>query len=179
MVWSLAHDLEIPGEGPAVRLKVDEFQSVASATGASGGSLEKGQHVVAVAALIVRAGRVLSLRRAPTNLAGPGLWETVSGRVEHGEEPLAAVAREIEEESGLVVELETRPFRAYAAQRRGQPMIVILFRAAYVSGQVRISEEHDEHAWLTAEEFAQRSSLLPLVDAVKAALRREEVTSPG
>lgn len=132
--------------------------------------MEKGQHVVAVAALIVRDGKVLALRRAPTNLAGPGLWECVSGRVEHGEDPLAAVAREISEESGLLVALEERPFRTYAAQRRGQPMIVIVYCAAHVSGEVRISEEHDQSAWLDAEEFAARSSLLPLVDAVRAAL---------
>ena len=134
--------------------------------------MEKGQHVVAVAALIVRAGKVLALRRAPSNLAGPGLWECVSGRVEHGEEPLAAVAREVQEETGLVVALETRPWCAYAALRRGQPMIVILYRASYVSGEVCISDEHDQSAWLDAEEFAQRSSLLPLVDAVRSALAR-------
>ena len=72
------------------------------------GSRPRGEHVVAVAALIVRdascgavpgseaaeiaaddAPRVLALRRAADNLAGAGLWETLSGRVEHGEEPLA------------------------------------------------------------------------------------------
>lgn len=132
----------------------------------------RGQHVVAVAVLIVRADRVLSLRRAPSNLAGPGLWETVSGRVEQGEEPLAAAAREVLEESTLAVRIEPRPFRAYAAQRRGHPMIVILYRAEYLAGEVCISEEHDEFAWLTAAEFSQRSSLRPLCEAVEDALRR-------
>jgi 8-oxo-dGTP diphosphatase len=170
MVWRLAEDPEIPGESSALRLKVDEFQSVASATGRGSQDVEKGQHVVAVAALIVRAGKVLALRRAPDNLAGPGLWECVSGRVEHGEEPLAAVAREIDEESGLAVALDARPLRAYAAQRRGHPMIVIVYRASHVSGEVRISDEHDQSAWLDADEFAARSSLLPLVEAVRAVL---------
>ena len=135
--------------------------------------MEKGQHVVAVAALILRGGRVLAMRRAPDNLAGPGLWETVSGRVEHGEEPLIAVAREIAEESGLEVRIEERPFRSYAAQRRGQPMIVILYRARHVSGEVRLSHEHDRCTWFTADEFAQHSSLTPLVAAVRAALADE------
>ena len=131
---------------------------------------QRGQHVVAVAALIVREGRVLSLRRAPSNLAGPGLWETVSGRVEQGEQPLVAVLREIDEECGLEVEIEPRPLAAYAAERRGYPMVVVLYRAKYIAGEVRISDEHDQFAWLTAEEFSQRSSLRPLCEAVEQVL---------
>lgn len=131
---------------------------------------QRGQHVVAVATLIVRDERVLSLRRAPDNLAGPGLWETVSGRVEQGEQPLAAALREVSEESGLEVRIEPRPVGAYAAERRGHPMIVILYRATYLAGEVRISDEHDAFAWLTAAEFAQRSSLRLLCEAVESAL---------
>ena len=133
----------------------------------------RGQHVVAVATLIVREGRVLALRRAPDNLAGPGLWETVSGRVEQGEQPLAAALREVSEECGLEVRIDPRPVAAYAAERRGKPMIVILYRADYLSGEVRISHEHDQFAWLTAGEFAGRSSLRLLCDAVASALARD------
>lgn len=143
------------------------------------GSLPHGQHVVAVAGLIVRTDeepRILALRRAPDNLAGPGLWETSSGRIEHGEEPVAAALREMQEECGLSVEIDPRPYEAYAARRRGLPMIVILFRARYRAGEVRLSAEHDAYAWLTAREFRQRSTLLPLaavVDRVLADARCE------
>lgn len=130
----------------------------------------RGQHVVAVATLIVRAGRVLALRRAPDNLAGPGLWETVSGRVEQGEQPLETAVREVREEAALEVRIDPRPIGAYAAERRGHPMIVILYRAEYLSGEVCISHEHDQFAWLTPAEFAQRSSLRLLVEAVARAL---------
>jgi 8-oxo-dGTP pyrophosphatase MutT (NUDIX family) len=128
------------------------------------------RHVVAVATLIVREGRVLALRRAPDNLAGPGLWETVSGRVEQGEQPLAAALREVSEEAALDVRIAPRPIGAYAAQRRGEPMIVILYRAEYVAGEVSISNEHDQFAWLTAAEFAERSSLRLLCEAVEDVL---------
>jgi 8-oxo-dGTP diphosphatase len=126
--------------------------------------------VVAVAALIVRENRVLALRRAAGNRAGPGLWETVSGRVEQGEEPALAIAREIVEESALEVEVETRPWTAYAAMRIDKPMIVILYRARYVAGEVKLSDEHDAFAWLSADEFAARSTLRPLCAAVASAL---------
>lgn len=141
------------------------------------GSLGRGVHVVAVAGLVVRPFdqelRVLALRRAAGNRAGPGLWETVSGRIEHGEEPLAAVQREIVEESGLEVEVEPRPLATYAARRRGMPMIVILYRARYRAGEVQLSDEHDAFAWLSAADFRARSTLLPLVAVVEQALRAE------
>ncbi len=132
--------------------------------------MQRGQHVVAVAALVVRGDRILAMRRASTNEAGPGLWETLSGRVEQGEQPFAAVQREIEEECGLRVEVEPRPIDAYAATRKGEPMIVVLYRAHYKAGNVCMSAEHDAFEWLTADEFALRSTLLPLVLAVKKAL---------
>lgn len=145
--------------------------------------LVRGSHVVAVAALIVRAGvdelgrplpdgapRVLAMRRA-ADRAGAGLWETLSGRVEQGEEPHDALLREIDEESGLTVALEPRPFATYAAARRGLPMIVILHRARWLAGEVRRSPEHDAHAWLTADAFRARSTLEKLAAVVTRALR--------
>jgi 8-oxo-dGTP diphosphatase len=146
-------------------------------TGGRNESLARGQHIVAVAALIVRrdplaVSRVLALRRAPDNRAGPGLWETVSGRIEHGEEPLAAIEREIVEECALSVQVEPRPFASYAATRRGLPMIVIVYRARYLAGEVKLSAEHDMYAWLSAEEFRERSTLLPLIAVVEQALQQ-------
>lgn len=126
-------------------------------------------YVVAVAAVILRDARVLAMRRAARKRAGPGLWETLSGRVEAGEEPAEAAAREIVEECGLEVELDPRPVTAYRALRLGRPMIVIVYRARYRAGSVTLSEEHDDFAWLTPEEFGRTSDLGPLVRAVEAA----------
>jgi len=123
-------------------------------------------YVVAVAAIIVREGRVLAMRRAAHKDAGAGLWETLSGRVDEGEEPLATVKREIVEECALTVHVDPRPLTAYSAQRAGKPMIVIVYRADYVAGEVVRSDEHDDHAWLTPDEFAERSGLTKLADAV-------------
>ena len=131
--------------------------------------MQRGQHVVAVAALILRGDKVLAMRRASTSEAGAGLWETLSGRIEHGEQPLLAMQREIEEECGLAVTIDPRPVEAYAATRKGEPMIVVVYRALYVAGEVQISAEHDAYEWLSAAELAARSTLLPLVLAVNKA----------
>ena len=85
-------------------------------------------YIVAVAAIIIRDGKVLAMRRSKTKDAGAGLWETLSGRVGLGEEPLEAVRQEIIEECGLEVEVEIRPFTAYQARRNDAPMMVLIYR---------------------------------------------------
>lgn len=129
--------------------------------------------VAAVAAVIVKGSRVLAMRRAAHKDAGAGLWETVSGRVEVDEAPLDAVAREVQEETGLEVTIDPRPIDAYTARRGERPMIVVVYRARWVAGEVRRSDEHDDHAWLTAEELRARSTLARLVDAVDVAVADE------
>ena len=126
--------------------------------------------VAAVSVLVRRGGRVLAMQRAADAEAAPGLWEAVSGRVEPGEEPLAAAEREVREETGLHVRLDPRPLTAYRAERLGQPMLVIVYRADWLAGEVRASREHDAWSGLTATEFAARSPLPQLVSAVHQAL---------
>ena len=128
-------------------------------------------YVVAVAAVIRREGKLLAMRRAETKDAGPGLWETLSGRVEVGETPLEAASREILEECGLEVALLPRPVTCYPATRLGLPMMVIVYAADYLSGDVTLSDEHDHYLWLSPEAFAVKSTLTPLVQAVHLAFK--------
>jgi 8-oxo-dGTP diphosphatase len=133
--------------------------------------------VVSVAVVVFRGGRLLALRRAPRRLAAPGAWEVVSGRVEPGEEPLAAARRETREESGLRVIPDPRPVDAYRTERRGREMIVIVYRAGSGSGRVVRSNEHDAHAWMTLAGFRAACRFPPLVRAAEraaAAARRAE-----
>lgn len=131
---------------------------------------ERGQEqLVAVVVVILRGSEILGLRRA-AHKVGAGLWETVSGRVEIGEDPLHAARREIAEETGLVVRLDERPLDTYGAKRGHQPMTVIAYRAYHLESEVRLSAEHDEYAWLSAGEFRERTTLDRLVQVVERAL---------
>ena len=135
-------------------------------------TLPEGAHIVAVAAVIFREDRVLAMRRSAQKDVGAGLWETLSGRVQEGEEPLAAIHREIAEECGLTVALDARPVEVYAARRGTLPMVVILYRARWLDGEVRPSDEHDAFAWWTPAEFRASSSLTRLAEAVEQAAVR-------
>jgi 8-oxo-dGTP diphosphatase len=128
--------------------------------------------VVAVAAVIFRGDRILAMRRSADKDAGAGLWETLSGRIEPDEQPLDALAREIEEESGLSVQIDPRPVDAYTSRRSGEPMVIVVYRAEWRAGEVRRSAEHDDDAWCTPVEFRAKTTLVRLADAVDRAARR-------
>ncbi len=125
--------------------------------------------VVAVAAAVFKEDRVLAMRRSLHKDAGAGLWETLSGRVEANEQPLEALAREIEEECGLSVRIDERPVDAYTARRNEHPMIVLVYRADWIAGEVRRSDEHDAHAWWTPAELRENTTLTRLAEAVERA----------
>ncbi len=135
--------------------------------------------VVAVAVIVRREGTLLAMRRALTRDAGPGLWEALSGRVNEGEAPLEAAAREALEESGLGVRLDPRPVTSYPATRLGLPMIVIVYAADYVSGEVALSEEHDHYRWLSPDAFAEVSTLTSLIRAARLAFNVEAEGEPA
>jgi len=124
---------------------------------------------VAVTVLVFRGDRMLSMRRAATQNAGPGLWEGVSGRVQAGEDPIAAARREVTEETALRVNVQPRPVAAYAALRRGEPMTVIVFVAEHEEGEVVLSEEHDACRWCELRELTELGVPEQLVDAARDA----------
>ena len=114
------------------------------------------EQLVAAVVIVFRNDRVLLLRRAPDNEAAPGLWESVSGRIEPGEDPHAAAEREAREETGLAVRVGEAPVDAYAMERRGRPMVVLVYRGDAPEGDVVRSDEHDAHEWVPLDEATAR-----------------------
>jgi len=62
------------------------------------------KHISVVGAVIVQEGRVLCAQRGPQGTLA-GLWEFPGGKIEAGETPEAALAREIREELDCEVEV--------------------------------------------------------------------------
>ena len=125
--------------------------------------------VAAVAVAVFRGGRVLAMRRSPRKDAGAGAWETLSGRILPGEQPLQAALRESREECGLEVTIDPRPVASYQAKRNRDDMIVVVYRGVAGAGDVVPSDEHDAFAWMTPDEFASACRFPQLVEAVRLA----------
>jgi 8-oxo-dGTP diphosphatase len=130
---------------------------------------------LAVSAAIVREGKVLVVRRArPPAL---GLYTLPGGVVELGETLAQAVAREVREETGLIVEPVTlagfRETVVRDAQERVERHFVILcFAARCGAGEPILNEELSEARWLDPAELAALPTTPGLCDIVAAAFDR-------
>jgi 8-oxo-dGTP pyrophosphatase MutT (NUDIX family) len=103
---------------------------------------------------------VLCLRRGP-NGRSPGSWEAVHGHIDPGEKPVAAVLRELLEETGLKPESLYSLSRAEAFYRHSENEVVLIpVFAAFVArnAKVKLSDEHDEHEWLRSQAARVRMS---------------------
>jgi len=129
--------------------------------------------VVAVAAVVWQDDRLLALRRGSKRQAA-GHWGVVTGGLEPSEQPLAAVLREIDEETGLVVELDPAPVTAYLGQLDGDGMVVVVYQAHHLGGEVALDAENDVFAWLTPQEFESICPWPLMVQAVYESSRRRE-----
>src|SRR5579875_4157433 len=83
--------------------------------------------MVVAAALADTQGRVLLQQRAPGRSMA-GLWEFPGGKVEPGERPEAALARELHEELGIEVdEARLVPAAFASADNGGRHMLLLLY----------------------------------------------------
>jgi ADP-ribose pyrophosphatase YjhB (NUDIX family) len=126
---------------------------------------------LAVSGAIFRDGKVLLLRRARS--PGKGLYSLPGGRVEFGEALTAALHREIDEETGLRIEIvglagwrEVLP-----SAGGGGHYLIMSFAARWIAGEPVLNEEHDDFKWLKAEELSGLKLTGGLVEVIEAARR--------
>ena len=128
--------------------------------------------VLVMGAAIVHGGRVLAARRtSPPELAGG--WEFAGGKVEKGEDPVAAVVREVAEELGCTIEV-TGMLAGEAPIRDGLTLRVAV--ASLVEGEpVPLEAQHDAVRWLGPEELDEVAWLgpdVPFLDEVRGLLKK-------
>lgn len=118
------------------------------------------------AALIVRAGRVLLARRVrPPELRG--LWEFPGGKVERGEAPRAALARELVEELDVVVRVGDFVARSVDSAR-ARALVLDAYLCLALRGEPRPlpgDGTHDATRWVDGVELAdlvREGALAPL-----------------
>lgn len=106
---------------------------------------------VVVAGLLVDGRRVLLGHRQPGRAYYPDCWDVPGGHVEAGEEPAAALRRELAEELGVDVDEPRRPPEASLLSRE---VDFRLWEVRRWQGEPanRAPEEHDEVGWRTLAE---------------------------
>jgi ADP-ribose pyrophosphatase YjhB (NUDIX family) len=126
---------------------------------------------VAVSAAIFRDGKVLLVRRARS--LGKGFYSLPGGRVEFGESLHEAVAREVDEETGLKIDIvglagwrEVLP-----AAGGGGHYVIISFAARWRADEPVLNEEHDDFTWRRPTELGDLMLTGGLTEVLEAAER--------
>ena len=114
-------------------------------------------------------GRILLLKRSATDRHRPGEWECPGGKLDAGEDFSDSRLREVQEETGLVVETvrlafytDTRVIKD-GSEYDGASYVAIFSIARVVEGVLTLSAEHDEALWVTCKEMLARPDLTPEV----------------
>ncbi|WP_407550118.1 (deoxy)nucleoside triphosphate pyrophosphohydrolase [Streptomyces sp. Pv4-95] len=128
---------------------------------------------VVVGGAVCDRGRLLAARRsAPPALAGR--WELPGGKVEDGETPEQALARELREELGVEAVVQERIPGEWVL-RPG--FVLRVWTARLLSGEPRPLQDHDELRWLLPGEEGQVDWLDQDRPAVDEAMRRLVATA--
>jgi 8-oxo-dGTP diphosphatase len=102
-----------------------------------------------VTALVQSQGKVLLGRRPEGSLAG--VWEFPGGKIEAGESPEFALARELREELGI--DATIGPIRLATTHSYGETTILLLFFSVlYWKGQPK-AIHHTELKWVQPEDL--------------------------
>jgi ADP-ribose pyrophosphatase YjhB (NUDIX family) len=127
--------------------------------------------------LIVRDGSILLCRIAPGSL-GAGLWTLPGGGLDFGEAPEAGAIREVEEETGLVTEVNGAPVVHSDTGTWDRPSGVVryhhlrfVFPMTVVGGEERLEVDGSTDAfdWVALDQLDGRP-LGDLVDRARAGL---------
>jgi 8-oxo-dGTP diphosphatase len=98
--------------------------------------------------------RLLLLRRAEDAGLGPGLWGLPAGKIEPGETPAAAAARELSEEIGAGHGVSAlRNLGPLRDSFYGGRFEIHLFLLRWRHGRVVLNAEHTAWAWVAREAF--------------------------
>ena len=128
---------------------------------------------LAVSAVIFRDGKVLLLRRAKS--PGNGFYSLPGGRVEFGESLHAALHREVDEETGLRIEIiGLAGWREVLPGTGGGHYLIMSFAARWIGRKPRLNHEHDDFKWLAPNELGDlkvTGGLQEVIDAAERLIR--------
>jgi 8-oxo-dGTP diphosphatase len=126
---------------------------------------------LAVSAAIFRDDKILLVRRARS--PAKGFYSLPGGRVEFGESLQAALRREVDEETGLQIEIaglagwrEVLP-----ATAGGGHYLIMSFAARWTANDVVLNDELDDFKWLAPDGLGDLKLTGGLIEVIEAARR--------
>jgi len=114
--------------------------------------------MLVVAALIEADGKLLVCQRRRTDSFGL-MWEFPGGKLESGETPAQALARELQEELGVVARIGPEVFRTrHQHSELGEAIDLIFFEATVAHGDIR-NQAFETMEWRSPETLRELNFL--------------------
>lgn len=112
----------------------------------------KNEIAVAVRGLVLHNKKILLVQRAANEVSAPNVWEFPGGKIEFGETLPQALQREIQEETGLLVEIQKLLFADTFISSSNREIVVLTYLCTCSNHNVTLSFEHQNFHWATKEE---------------------------
>ena len=106
--------------------------------------------IAVVGAVIFQSGKILAAKRKQGKTLG-GLWEFPGGKIEGGESPIEALAREIKEE--LEAEIEVVREIVTTVHHYDFATIELTTFQCELKGNHFVNKEHEEIKWLSVSDL--------------------------
>lgn len=103
--------------------------------------------------MILYNNKVLILKRALETNFGGGNWEFPGGKLEFGEELTEGLKREIQEETGLTVEVKKILFATSFRIHEHKQVIIMNYLCKSNTSKVKLSHEHTDYMWADKKEL--------------------------
>ncbi len=126
---------------------------------------------LAVSGAIFRDRKVLLVRRARS--PGKGFYSLPGGRVEFGESLHTALHREVDEETGLRIEIVSLAGwrEVLPSTSGGGHYLIMSFAARWIANEPDLNEEHDDFKWLAPDKLSGLQLTGGLAEVIEAARR--------
>ena len=131
----------------------------------------------ATKAFINHNGKILILKESPnySDGANSGKFDVVGGRIRPGQHFKESLLREIQEETGLEVEIG-KPFHVdeWRPIVKGEQwhIVATFFECTTNSNQVTLSADHQELAWINPQDYKKYNIIPNLASAFEAYLNK-------
>ncbi len=97
---------------------------------------------------------ILLLKRSTASRYGPGLWGFPAGHVEDGESPQECARRELFEEIGAGISVETvKQLAPVRDEISGKIHEFYLFHLRWLGGEITLNHEHTGYAWVSRHDY--------------------------
>jgi 8-oxo-dGTP diphosphatase len=119
-----------------------------------------------VAAIIEREGQILIGQRKAGERAHALRWEFPGGKIEPGETPAEALARELDEELGIAAKIGAEVTRYEFAYRNKPPILLIFLHVARFTGEP-VNRVFEQIAWVERSRLPEYDFLEGDIDFVR------------